>query len=283
MQDLLSIGRFARLAGLTIEALRHYDELSVLRPASIDPWTGYRRYRPEQLADAREVAWLRSLDLPLELVGRWRAPGTTGPERAAILRQHLGTIEARLARTGRIAHRIRTALGQKEVTMPTPTMTSLDAAERRQLAIDLFDHVWDLLAIEDRTPDQDDEMIHAVHASRYHWGEVGTTANRARGEWQCARVYAVLGRGEPALHHARRCLAICVAEGLEGWDLAAAWEAVARAAMVAGEHEMARDALASARTALATIEDPEDRAVIASDLDELMGPTSRRAAIGRIE
>ena len=33
----LSIGRFGRLCGLTVEALRHYDELGILRPASVDP------------------------------------------------------------------------------------------------------------------------------------------------------------------------------------------------------------------------------------------------------
>ena len=37
MDDLLTIGRFARLAGLSVGALRHYDELDLLRPARIDP------------------------------------------------------------------------------------------------------------------------------------------------------------------------------------------------------------------------------------------------------
>ena len=54
-----------------------------------------------------------------------------------------------------------------------PTI-ALEPAERRQLATDLFNHTWELLELTDRTPDQDDEMIHAAHASRYHWGEVGT-------------------------------------------------------------------------------------------------------------
>ncbi len=40
-------------------------------------------------------------------------------------------------------------------------------------------------------PAQDDEMIHAAHASRYHWGEVSDDVHLARGEWQCARVYSV--------------------------------------------------------------------------------------------
>lgn len=60
----------------------------------------------------------------------------------------------------------------------------------------------------------DDRMLHLAHASRHHWGEVvgstdlgqGGPANLARGEWLCSRVYAVLGRAEPARHHAERLL-----------------------------------------------------------------------------
>ncbi|HYX11474.1 MAG TPA: MerR family transcriptional regulator, partial [Candidatus Acidoferrum sp.] len=64
MEDLLSIGRFARLSGLSIGALRHYDEVDVLRPAAVDPETGYRRYRRDQLAVARTIARLRDLEMP---------------------------------------------------------------------------------------------------------------------------------------------------------------------------------------------------------------------------
>ena len=39
-KDLLPIGAFARLSGLTIKALRHYDEIGLLRPAEVDERTG---------------------------------------------------------------------------------------------------------------------------------------------------------------------------------------------------------------------------------------------------
>jgi hypothetical protein len=112
-------------------------------------------------------------------------------------------------------------------------------------------------------------MIHAAHASRYHWDEVGTPANRARGEWKCSRVYAVLGRAEPALHHARRCVAVCEEHDLGDWDLAAAWEAVARAARVAGDEATQRDAMSRGRGALDAIADLEDRRSNEADLDAL--------------
>jgi DNA-binding transcriptional MerR regulator len=63
--DLLTIGAFARLARLSPKALRLYDELRLLPPAHVDPDTGYRWYSPDQLAQARQVARLRQLDMPL--------------------------------------------------------------------------------------------------------------------------------------------------------------------------------------------------------------------------
>lgn len=271
MNDLVSIGRFSRMSGLTIDALRHYDELGLLRPAAVDPDTGYRRYRPDQLEDARQIGWLRSLELSLGSIAAWMAPEATEASRSAILRRHLVSVEARATRLGRISHRLRMSIDSTEVPMPTPTAIGLDAAARRQLAVDLFNHVWTLLETSDRTIDQDDEMLHAAHASRYHWGEVGDAANRARGEWQCSRVYSVLGRAEPAIHHARRCLELCATNGLRDWDLAAAWEGMARASLVAGDRDGLAQAMREARVALAGIADAEDRRLIESDLDQL-GP-----------
>jgi hypothetical protein len=104
--------------------------------------------------------------------------------------------------------------------------------DHRQLGVDLFNEVWRL--IESR--EDDDRMIHAAHASCFHWGEAPECKpeNLARGEWQVSRVYTVVGLAEPALRHARRCLDICEANGLGDWDLAFAYEAVARAYKTAG-------------------------------------------------
>ena len=63
--ELLTIGRFGRLAGLSIGALRHYDEVGLLRPAEVDSSTGYRRYRDDQLDRARTIARLRAVGLTI--------------------------------------------------------------------------------------------------------------------------------------------------------------------------------------------------------------------------
>ncbi|WP_461076317.1 MerR family transcriptional regulator [Streptomyces deserti] len=63
--EMLTIGAFARASRLSPKALRLYDELDLLRPARVDPDTGYRYYAVGQLERARLVAWLRRLGMPL--------------------------------------------------------------------------------------------------------------------------------------------------------------------------------------------------------------------------
>lgn len=145
-------------------------------------------------------------------------------------------------------------------------------AVHRQLAVFLFNHSWDLMLADGRTSAQDDELIHTVHASAYHWRAYGgTAANLARGENQCARVYAALGRGEAALHHARRCLDLVEAggEGLQDWDLASALEVLARANLAAGARAEALKLAERTREVLSAVADAEDRKVIANQLAEL--------------
>jgi protein phosphatase len=63
--ELLTIGAFARAARLSPKALRLYDELGLLPPAAVDSESGYRFYDPGQLEQARLIAWLRRLGMPL--------------------------------------------------------------------------------------------------------------------------------------------------------------------------------------------------------------------------
>jgi hypothetical protein len=145
----------------------------------------------------------------------------------------------------------------------------LDPERERQLAKDLFNHVWTLLGKERRTHAEDDEMIHAAHASRHHWGAVGEPVNLARGEWQCSRVYATLGRSEPALWHGRRCLDVCEEHGIGDFDLAYALEAIARAYGVAGAVPEAEAYVRLAAEAGERIADAGDRKHFERDLAAL--------------
>jgi len=141
-----------------------------------------------------------------------------------------------------------------------------DQELHRKFAVDLFNLVWGLLDKEDRTTEDDDRMLHAAHASRFHWGEIGTPLEFERGEWQISRVYAVLNRPEAAIHHAHRCLALCEANQIGDFDLAFAYEALARAYAVAGKAARSREYVGLAEGAASGIEDQGNREYFLSEL-----------------
>ncbi|WP_344903365.1 MerR family transcriptional regulator [Actinomadura meridiana] len=95
-EDLLPIGRFARLCRLTVKQLRHYDDLGLLVPAWTDPASGYRYYRPSQARDALLIGLLRAMDVPLSSVAR--VMSGDGPD---ALREARDRIEADVARRRR--------------------------------------------------------------------------------------------------------------------------------------------------------------------------------------
>jgi DNA-binding transcriptional MerR regulator len=275
MDDLLPIGRFARLTGLSIGALRHYDELDILRPADVDRFTGYRRYRRDQVDTARVIARLRDLEVPLDEIRLVLAADDPADQRRRVA-EHRARIEARVNRLQRVMHVLGQLSKGREPLVSDATaapVADLDAAAHRRLGVDLFNYTWTLIEKADRTPEETDEMIHAAHASRFHWSRAGTTVNLGRGEWQIARVYCVLGRAEPALWHAGRCLAYAEAAATAGeteaWDLPSAYEAMARANAVAGDIATATSWRDRAREALAAISEADDREIIEGDLATL--------------
>ncbi len=145
-------------------------------------------------------------------------------------------------------------------------------ADERALAAALFNETWGLLDKPDRTDDESDRMVHLAHASRLHWDNIGTDENRAGGEWQCSRVYAVLGRAEPAVHHALRSVAYADRDGVATWMRASAQEALARAHLVAGDVAAAEEARVRAWALLDAEHDQEDREIVAADLQSLVFP-----------
>jgi len=154
--------------------------------------------------------------------------------------------------------------------MPT-IEPSVDAATHRKLAVTLFNRTWHLLDLDrPRTPDENDELLHAAHASRYHWSQCGTDLQTSRGENQCARVYAALGRGEPAIYHARRCMELQAGlVDLDAWEIASAREVMARALLCDDQLDDAKLYVEQAREALENEQDAEDREIIAAQIAEL--------------
>jgi DNA-binding transcriptional MerR regulator len=114
--DLLSIGRFSHLSGLTVKALRHYDEIGLLRPARVDDSSGYRYYALAQVREAEAIRRLRSLEMPLdEIGGLLGADERTVRERLAV---HRARIEGRAVETRRILAELDRLIDGKEKLVP---------------------------------------------------------------------------------------------------------------------------------------------------------------------
>jgi DNA-binding transcriptional MerR regulator len=269
-RPLLSVSGLARRAGLTPKAVRHYDRIGLLRPSVVDD-SGYRWYAEAQVEAAREVARLRRLDLPLDEVRRYL---TDHSSLGTALQTHGRRLEARLTRTQRQLHDLVHVQAEgMEHSMPK-TDTGLTAEDDRRIGIALFNATWTLLEKESRTRDEDDAMLHMAHASRHHWAASGTdAAHLARGEWQCSRVYATLRRTEPCLHHAQRVLDLCKENGVGDFDLAFAYEALARGHAIAGDTEQARSYTEQALTAAEDIAEEDSRELLLGDLETIPGQT----------
>ena len=265
--ELLPIGRFSRLTGLTVKALRHYAEVGLLVPAAVDPETGYRLYAPEQCERGEAIRRLRRLELPLDDVAALLdADGSQEARR--ILLDHQRRVRSRAAELHAVLQALQPLLDGKETVMGVRS-EALEPDEHRRLGIDLFNRTWTLLEKAARTQAEDDELLHCAHASAYHWLQGGATdANRARSHWQCSRVHALLGQAEGALHHAQRCLELVQGspDEMEEFDLPAAYEALARAHAAAGDRDAARRHLELGRAAAAAIADEDDRAIVEADL-----------------
>jgi hypothetical protein len=131
----------------------------------------------------------------------------------------------------------------------------------------LFNYTWTLLEMADRTAHESEMMLDSAHASRLFWDGIGTPVNHARGEWQISRVYATLARAEPALHHAQRCLDICVEHTLGAFDLGFAYEALARAHAVAGNKAQVAQFYEKACATAELITPTDDRNLLLADLE----------------
>lgn len=264
----------ARQSGLTVKALRYYDRVGLLPPAVVDAATGFRFYSPEQLPTAVVIGRLRSIDVPLDDIASCLQSQDQAARITEVLAAHRVRLETRATRIAGHLHDLMHYLTdglETTMSMDEADRTLLSAEEERKLAITYFNSVWTLMEKEDRTTEDDDLMLHMAHASRYHWGQVGKAEHFARGEWQVSRVYAVLHRSEPCLHHAQRVLDICLANEIADWDLAFAYEALARGHAVAGDAEAARAMTERALQAVENVADDEDRKIVLADLETIPG------------
>jgi DNA-binding transcriptional MerR regulator/effector-binding domain-containing protein len=105
----LTVGDFSRMTHLSVKTLRHYHEVGLLAPATVNPGTGYRYYSAEQIPAAQVIRRLRNLEMP---VGEVKAvlAADDAADRNALIAAHLDRLEAELAQTRSAVDSLRSLL-----------------------------------------------------------------------------------------------------------------------------------------------------------------------------
>ena len=162
--------------------------------------------------------------------------------------------------------------GDVPVVEPDPEEVRL---WNRRFAVELFNRSWDLLEMPDRSADDDAEMLAAAFASAWHWRQVGTAENIALGDHQISKVASHVGQPALALHYARRALEAIEIGHFGNWQVAAAYEGMARACAAAGDLSGRDYWVQRCTVALGAVPDAADRSVVAEQLLNLPQPPAQ--------
>ncbi len=117
---MFRIGEFSQIARVTIDTLRHYDELGLLKPAKVDPFTGYRYYSARQLMPLNRILALKEVGFSLEEIARILQEQLTGEQVRGMLKAQLVRAESDIQITQLRRERIMARLNSllSEETMP---------------------------------------------------------------------------------------------------------------------------------------------------------------------
>jgi DNA-binding transcriptional MerR regulator len=155
--ELMAIGRFARLSGLSIHTLRHYDDVDLLTPADVDANSGYRRYRKRQVPQARLIAALRWIDLPIDEIRQILNDATAADQILDRHRQRLTRqLELLVARLGDVDRFTRKGLTMPEVQTGSRPVQLKIAVNNSREAVEFYRNAFGLrYEVTRRTDDED--------------------------------------------------------------------------------------------------------------------------------
>jgi DNA-binding transcriptional MerR regulator len=148
---MIKIGYFSRLSQVPVKTLRYYDQIGLLKPARIDPFTGYRYYAISQLSRINRILALKDLGLSLEQIGRILAGELTAAELRGMLRLRRSQLQDEVKAVEEMLARVEARLQIIEMENKMPnydvvikTVKPMLVASRR-LIIPTNDQVPELL------------------------------------------------------------------------------------------------------------------------------------------
>jgi tetratricopeptide (TPR) repeat protein len=132
-----------------------------------------------------------------------------------------------------------------------------------------FNQAWDLIDKSDRTPEDNEQMLLLSQAALWHWTQRPdcTDKNLSIGYWQLSRIYALLGEAENAGKSGQKCLEKTPAG--DPFLMGYAYEALARAEVVAGNLDQAKAHYVKAAAFAEQVTAKDDQELLLKDLKEL--------------
>ncbi len=134
----IAIGDFSRMTHLSIKALRHYHDVGVLVPAEVDPSSGYRFYKVDQVPVAQVIRRFRDLGMPLEDIKAVLQAGDPAA-RTGVIVAHLDRMQTQMSQIQDTVASLRALLEGPPPPVPVehrtvPAVPALAIAERVTMA-----------------------------------------------------------------------------------------------------------------------------------------------------
>lgn len=142
-------------------------------------------------------------------------------------------------------------------------MTEID---HRTLAVETYNRCWDLLERDERSQDDDFELITAAFTARYHWSFAGGPEQWVISDWMVSRAAADIGEGSLSLAFALRANRAAQEFDAPDWLVASVAEGLARSYAALGDESARDEWIISAERLVEAIAHEEDRDLIASQL-----------------
>lgn len=141
----------------------------------------------------------------------------------------------------------------------------------RFFSADCFNKCWSFIDKKDRTPEEVETMLALAHGSLLHWKSRPDCQpmNLSTALWQISRVHALAGQPDAARWYGDRCLAVSQEKKLAPFYVGYAYEAISRAELLRQRMDEARKSLDLAAAEMAKVSDPEEKQLLADDLEGL--------------
>jgi len=193
---MFSIGEFSKLGRVTVDTLRHYDALGLLKPANVDPFTGYRYYSARQLKSLNRILVLKEIGFSLEEIARILQDKLTSDQLRGMLKAQLVRAESEIASAQSRRGRVRARLNylNLEDNMPVYEVT-LKPVEKQVIAA-IRENVTKIEQMPERCSEMFDTIAHWMNAKHLPLGPSLTiyhneTFTRENIDTECAFIIPV--------------------------------------------------------------------------------------------